>query len=86
MALGTGCTARPGNSRNNRTGSWRVFRPAFIHERCTSCGMCRIVCPEGCISENDEGLPIPDYDYCKGCGLCAEECTSEAIEMKKEEK
>jgi pyruvate ferredoxin oxidoreductase delta subunit len=48
--------------------------------------MCRTVCPEGCIGENEEGLPVPDYDYCKGCGLCAEECPSEAIEMKKEEK
>jgi pyruvate ferredoxin oxidoreductase delta subunit len=48
--------------------------------------MCRIVCPEGCIGESEEGLPVPDYDFCKGCGLCAEECPSEAIEMKKEEK
>jgi pyruvate ferredoxin oxidoreductase delta subunit len=72
MAMGLGCTARPGRSRENKTGSWRVFRPMFIHE--------------GCIGEDDEGLPVTDYDYCKGCGLCAEECPGEAIEMKKEEK
>jgi pyruvate ferredoxin oxidoreductase delta subunit len=48
--------------------------------------MCTIICPEGCIREDEEGLPVPDYDYCKGCGLCAEECPGEAIEMNKEEK
>ncbi len=86
MALGLGCTAKPGRSRENRTGSWRVFRPEFNAEKCSKCGMCMIICPEACITENDEGLPLPDYNYCKGCGLCAEECPSEAIEMEKEEK
>jgi len=35
---------------------------------------------------DSEGMPEPDYDYCKGCGLCAEECPTGAIEMQKEEK
>jgi pyruvate ferredoxin oxidoreductase delta subunit len=86
MAMGLGCTARPGRSRENKTGSWRFFRPVFVHEKCTQCGMCTTVCPEGCVREDNEGLPVTDYDYCKGCGLCAEECPSEAIEMTKEEK
>lgn len=86
MALGLGCSARPGKAQENRTGSWRTFRPEFMHDRCTKCKMCSQVCPEGCIGENDEGFPVPDYDYCKGCGLCVEECPSQAIEMKKEEK
>ncbi len=25
-----------------------------------------------------------DLDYCKGCGVCAEECPSDAISMVKE--
>jgi pyruvate ferredoxin oxidoreductase delta subunit len=27
-----------------------------------------------------------DYDFCKGCGICAHECRAEAIRMKNEEK
>ena len=26
-----------------------------------------------------------DYDYCKGCGICAEECPADAIVMEREE-
>jgi pyruvate ferredoxin oxidoreductase delta subunit len=85
MALGVGCTARPGRAKDNKTGTWRVFKPKFDPEKCSKCGMCITICPEGCIREEDD-FPVPDYDYCKGCGLCAEECPSEAIEMEKEEK
>ena len=48
--------------------------------------MCVTLCPEGCVHETDEGFVAPDYTYCKGCGICAEECPGEAIEMKQEEK
>jgi pyruvate ferredoxin oxidoreductase delta subunit len=85
MALGLGCSARPGNARNNKTGSWRVFKPDFNHEKCTKCGMCRMICPEGCIAETEDGF-IPDYSYCKGCGLCAAECPVGGITMEQEEK
>jgi Pyruvate/2-oxoacid:ferredoxin oxidoreductase delta subunit len=27
-----------------------------------------------------------DYDHCKGCGICAEECPKDAIHMEEEEK
>jgi pyruvate ferredoxin oxidoreductase delta subunit len=85
MALNIGCSARPGKARDNRTGSWRVFKPVFDHEKCSKCGMCILLCPEGCIEENDD-LPVVDYTYCKGCGLCAKECPQDAIEMVQEEK
>jgi pyruvate ferredoxin oxidoreductase delta subunit len=86
MSLAVGCRAKPGKSRDNRTGSWRVFRPVFDHEKCSKCGMCKTLCPEGCISEDEEGFFNPDYTYCKGCGICAEECPGDAIAMKQEEK
>jgi Pyruvate/2-oxoacid:ferredoxin oxidoreductase delta subunit len=24
---------------------------------------------------------VPDFDYCKGCGICARECKREAIRL-----
>ena len=44
-----------------------------------------LICPEVCITLID-GVYHVDYDFCKGCGLCAEECPKDAITMKKEEK
>ncbi len=86
MTLATGCRARPGKSRDNKTGSWRVFKPAFDHEKCSKCGMCQTLCPEGCVHETADEFFEPDYTYCKGCGICATECPKEAIAMNQEEK
>jgi pyruvate ferredoxin oxidoreductase delta subunit len=46
MALGVGCTARPGRAKDNKTGTWRVFKPKFDPEKCSKCGMCITICPE----------------------------------------
>ena len=79
--------SKPRTSLSNKTGSWRVeVRPKFLKKDCIACRMCLVICPEGCISESADGIFTPDYSYCKGCGLCAEECPGEAIEMKQEEK
>ncbi|OFW57620.1 MAG: ferredoxin [Candidatus Solincola sediminis] len=63
------------------TGSWRIFKPVLNEERCNKCLFCWIYCPEGCITKD---LKI-NFDYCKGCGICAEECPAKAITMVKEE-
>ena len=39
-------------------------------------------CPDAAI---DEELAI-DLDFCKGCGICANECPKKAITMVREEK
>jgi pyruvate ferredoxin oxidoreductase delta subunit len=39
-------------------------------------------CPDGAISED---LDV-DLDFCKGCGICANECPKKAITMVREEK
>lgn len=88
MSLGIGCTARPGKSRNNKTGSWRVFYPVMAHDECTKCGTCQLICPEGCITQNPDKTYTIDLDFCKGCGMCAKECPdkAKAISMIQEEK
>lgn len=70
----------PGSTRRNKTGSWRIFRPEPDSEKCISCGICYLFCPDGCIGEDF----IADYDFCKGCGICAEECPVKAIKMVRE--
>lgn len=64
---------------------WRTYRPVIDQEKCIMCLRCFLVCPDGVIDKSGEKLVI-DYDYCKGCGVCAYECKSKCIKMVKEEK
>ncbi|TDT97356.1 2-oxoacid:acceptor oxidoreductase delta subunit (pyruvate/2-ketoisovalerate family) [Streptomyces sp. 846.5] len=64
----------------------------FEARRCMSCGNCFEcdncygVCPDNAITKLGPGRGFAiDLDYCKGCGLCAAECPSGAIEMVPEE-
>jgi pyruvate ferredoxin oxidoreductase delta subunit len=42
-------------------------------------------CPEGGIGPNQEGYYEADMFYCKGCGICANECWTKVITMVDEE-
>ncbi|BEP27780.1 4Fe-4S binding protein [Helicovermis profundi] len=64
---------------------WRTYRPVINQDKCVKCLRCFLVCPDGVIDKSKELLEI-DYDYCKGCGVCAYECKFDAIDMVKEEK
>ncbi|RLI91981.1 MAG: pyruvate synthase [Candidatus Altiarchaeales archaeon] len=75
-----------GSTRKNKTGAWRSKRPVVDFERCTGCGVCWSLCPEGCIEKRSDGKFEADLDYCKGCGICANECPRKAITMVMEEK
>ncbi len=67
-----------------KTGSWRSFKPVINHGKCVKCLICWVYCPEGSVKWDGNKVSI-DYEYCKGCGICAEECPVKAIEMLKEE-
>jgi len=70
-----------GNSEKYETGSWRSSRPVLDMDKCSSCMLCWVYCPEGSIQvENQEVVGI-DLDHCKGCGICARECPRKAIAM-----
>ncbi len=74
-------TYDPGWSCDNLTGGWRTLRPKLDSELCINCDLCWLFCPEGCIDR--DGYEI-NFDYCKGCGICAEECRPGAIVMERE--
>jgi len=52
--------------------------------RCTTCDNCFIYCPDVAVTKDGTGFEI-EMDYCKGCGVCAEECPRAAVEMVEEE-
>lgn len=61
--------------------------------RCFNCGVCNlcdncyIFCPDAAITRSeDDNSNTVNYDYCKGCGICVEECPRDAIVMEEEEK
>jgi 2-oxoacid:acceptor oxidoreductase delta subunit (pyruvate/2-ketoisovalerate family) len=41
-----------------------------------------LFCPDGAIHWKPEKDIEFDYNFCKGCGICANECPTKAIEMK----
>ena len=52
----------------------------FACGHCTRCDTCLVYCPEGIIRRQAPGYEV-DYTYCKGCGICVEECPRQAMEM-----
>lgn len=64
----------------------------YESRRCLSCGNCFEcdncygVCPDNAVQKlgPDKGYAF-NYDYCKGCGLCAAECPCGAIAMEPEQ-
>jgi len=72
-------------------GSLDADTALYEARRCMSCGNCFAcdncfgVCPDNAVSKIDSGHGYAiDYDYCKGCGLCAAECPCGAILLEAE--
>jgi 2-oxoacid:acceptor oxidoreductase delta subunit (pyruvate/2-ketoisovalerate family) len=63
----------------------------FEARRCLSCGNCFEcdncygLCPDNAVIKLGPGERYEiDYDYCKGCGICVQECPCGAIKMEPE--
>ncbi len=81
-----------------RTRSFAEVHLGFSEEtavgeagRCFNCGVCNqcdncyIFCPDVAIrKKGPEALNEIDYEHCKGCGICMEECPRDAIVMEEE--
>ena len=79
-----GAVPFPGSSIFFKTGDWSAFKAFVDKQKCTKCTRCFFLCPDSCITMDAEEYPVMNFDFCKGCGICAEECPSEAIEMKEQ--
>lgn len=77
-----------------RNAGWRNVRPVIDLAACTGCLQCYLYCPDGTIfkvvpvsgaSPRAAVQVAVDYDFCKGCGVCAKECRFGAIVMRSEQ-
>lgn len=69
---------------SEKTGSHRLFGPRIDGKKCTKCGICSVVCPDNCIKQGKDSLPVINYDVCTGCLICLRECPWTAISEEKE--
>ena len=64
-----------------KNAGWRNRTPVINKANCKNCLECYMYCPDGVIFKAGDKVDI-DYDFCKGCGICAKICKFGAIEMK----
>ena len=76
-----GIITKPGSSMDSHTGSWRYRKPLWDKKKCINCLICWSVCPDVAIHARGGKIKKFDYDYCKGCGICAKQCPVKCITM-----
>jgi len=63
--------------------AWSEAQRCFKCGTCTLCDNCRLFCPDAAIVKNPDGNGYTIlYEYCKGCGVCVEECPRAAIHLR----
>jgi pyruvate ferredoxin oxidoreductase delta subunit len=65
-----------GQSRNEQFQRFttRTLRPVVRFDLCTKCQLCWYDCPDECFDPTPDGLYDVNYDFCVGCGRCAQVC------------
>jgi 2-oxoacid:acceptor oxidoreductase delta subunit (pyruvate/2-ketoisovalerate family) len=83
--------ARRQNTFDEVVGGLTEENALFEARRCLSCGNCFEcdncfgVCPDNAVIKLGDSPHYQfDYDFCKGCGICAQECPCGAIDMRPE--
>jgi pyruvate ferredoxin oxidoreductase delta subunit len=80
-----GILLEPGSAKKYKTGDWRAFQPIVDKDKCINCLLCWIWCPDAAVIRRENYVDI-NYDYCKGCAICANECPVKAISMVEEKR
>lgn len=81
-----GALSKPSEGASGLTGMWRIKRPLLDSSKCNRCMLCWLHCPEATIRRDPSGKLRVVYEYCKGCGICAEVCPVKAIRMLRRER
>ncbi|MCR4400754.1 MAG: 4Fe-4S binding protein [Syntrophomonadaceae bacterium] len=55
------------------------YRPLFDADTCTTCGVCRSLCPFAALEQDQSGMPVLSDERCMGCGLCVSHCPTGAV-------
>jgi 2-oxoacid:acceptor oxidoreductase delta subunit (pyruvate/2-ketoisovalerate family) len=76
-----GMDVGPDSSWQNLTGQWKWSTPRYKKEKCIKCLRCWWSCPDAAIIRQEDDYMRWDLNYCKGCGICAEICPVDAIDM-----
>ncbi len=63
----------------------REAQRCFYCGRCNLCNTCWFLCPDSAMKSLEGEIEI-DYEYCKGCCICVEECPRGALVMEEESK
>jgi len=57
-----------------KRGTSKTQRPLVRFDLCTKCTLCWYDCPDEVFDVTKDGYYDPNYEYCTGCGRCAEVC------------
>ncbi|MDD5651249.1 MAG: 4Fe-4S binding protein [Candidatus Nanoarchaeia archaeon] len=80
-----GGSLESGTSKEYKTGNWKTFKPKVDFNKCIQCMRCVMFCPDICIAAKNGKRLETNFDFCKGCGICAEVCPVKCIKMVKDE-
>ena len=69
-----------------KMGSWSTVKPVLTG-KCSFCLYCWLFCPEGAVIRDEANRTVTfNNEDCKGCGICAYECPTKAIQMAEQQR